>query len=52
MKAVGTVRMSSRVVASTKRPTPSSSSPTSIYLSTPPMIGSRLAMTAMVSAIR
>jgi len=51
MKAVGMVSRSSRVVASTKRPMPSSSD-RSIYLSTPPMIGSRLAMTAMVSATR
>ncbi len=49
MKAVGTVSSSSRVVARTNRPRPSTSS---IYLSTPPITGSRLAMTAMVSAIR
>ena len=51
MNAVGMVSSRSRVVASTKRPMPSSRS-RSIYLSTPPMIGSRLAITAMVSAIR
>ena len=39
-----------RVVASTKRPRPRISSQSIGYLSTPPMTGSKLAMTAIVSA--
>ena len=49
-KAVGTVSSRIRVVASTKRPRPSSSSQSIGYLSTPPMTGSKLAITAIVSA--
>ena len=59
MNAVGTVSRRSRVVATTKRPMPRMRSirPWSTallrpYLSTPPMIGSRLAMIAIVSAMR
>ena len=51
-KAVGTVSSSRSVVARTNRPRPRISSQSIGYLSTPPMTGSRLAITAIRSASR